>query len=152
MLLKSPLPLLLLLLITANGIAQEQQQANPNHHHYRMKYTSTPQQLKYNGHGALSAGASSRLLFDYEEPQRSQILDYLFLPKFGASLHVIKVEIGGDSQSTDGTEASHMHSRDDLNCNRGYEWWLLEEARKRNPMIIRPPALHESVVMFLTTQ
>jgi len=29
-----------------------------------------------------------------------------------------------------------MHSRDDLNCNRGYEWWLLEEARKRNPMII----------------
>ena len=47
-----------------------------------------------------------------------------------------QVEIGGDSQSTDGTEASHMHSRDDLNCNRGYEFWLLEEAKKRNPEIV----------------
>jgi len=30
------------------------------------------------GTGALSAGASSRLLVDYQEPYRSQILDYLF--------------------------------------------------------------------------
>ena len=67
----------------------------------------------YDGHGALSAGASSRLLYDYEEPARSEILDYLYLPRFGASLHHVKVEIGGDSQSTDGTEASHMHRRDD---------------------------------------
>lgn len=81
--------------------------------------------LLFDGHGAVSAGASSRLLFDYPEPQRSQILDYLFLPKFGASLQVLKVEIGGDSQSTDGTEPSHMHARDDLDCGRGYEWWLL---------------------------
>ena len=42
------------------------------------------------------------------------ILDFLFLPHFGASLHVCKVEIGGDTQSTDGTESSHMHSKDDL--------------------------------------
>ena len=34
-------------------------------------------------------------------PQRSQILDYLFKPKFGASLHLLKVEIGGDGQSTE---------------------------------------------------
>ena len=47
--------------------------------------------LIYDGHGALSAGASSRLLVDYEEPWRSHILDYLFLPNFGASLHLIKV-------------------------------------------------------------
>eukprot|EP00927_Polykrikos_kofoidii_P020275 TRINITY_DN19577_c0_g1_i1.p1 TRINITY_DN19577_c0_g1~~TRINITY_DN19577_c0_g1_i1.p1 ORF type:complete len:817 (+),score=109.67 TRINITY_DN19577_c0_g1_i1:87-2453(+) len=92
--------------------------------------------LRYDGHGALSAGASSRLLYDYEEPLRAQILDYLYKPKFGASLHQVKVEIGGDSQSTDGTEASHQHSRDDLNCHRGYEWWLLEEARKRNPRVV----------------
>jgi hypothetical protein len=26
-----------------------------------------------------------------------------------------------------------MHYRDDLSCKRGYEFWLLEEARKRNP-------------------
>lgn len=41
----------------------------------------------------------------------------------------------GDGQSTDGTEPSHMHYRDDLSCDRGYEFWLLAEARKRNPDI-----------------
>jgi O-glycosyl hydrolase len=90
----------------------------------------------YDGHGALSAGASSRLLYDYPIKQRDEILDYLFTPNFGASLDLLKVEIGGDSQSTDGTEASHAHYREDLNCHRGYEWWLLEEATKRNPDII----------------
>jgi hypothetical protein len=34
----------------------------------------------FEGLGALSAGASSRLLIDYPEPQRSEILDYLFKP------------------------------------------------------------------------
>lgn len=63
---------------------------------------------EFDGIGALSAGASSRLLWDYEEPQRSEILDYLFKPQFGASLSIIKVEIGGDVQSTDGSEHSHM--------------------------------------------
>jgi len=42
------------------------------------------------------------------ERQRSEILDYLFLPNFGAGLGVLKLEIGGDTQSTDGTEPSHM--------------------------------------------
>ena len=32
----------------------------------------------FEGIGGVSAGASSRLLTDYPEPQRSQILDYLF--------------------------------------------------------------------------
>ena len=52
----------------------------------------------YRRHGALSAGASSRLLFDYEPTARSEILDYLFKPRFGASLSICKVEIGGDTQ------------------------------------------------------
>ncbi len=52
----------------------------------------------YDGHGGLSAGASSRLLLDYEEPYRSDILDYLYKPSFGANLHMCKVEIGGDTQ------------------------------------------------------
>ncbi|HCT29193.1 MAG TPA: hypothetical protein DIW31_00300, partial [Bacteroidales bacterium] len=50
----------------------------------------------YEGIGALSAGASTRLLIDYPEPYRGQILDFLFKPKFGASLQHLKVEIGGD--------------------------------------------------------
>jgi hypothetical protein len=28
-----------------------------------------------------------------------------------------------------------MHSRGDLNCDRGYEWWLMEQAKARNPAI-----------------
>ena len=90
----------------------------------------------FEGLGAVSAGASSRLLIDYPEPQRSEILDYLFKPDFGASLQHLKVEIGGDVNSTDGTEPSHMRSRDDENYERGYEWWLMKEAKKRNPDII----------------
>lgn len=54
----------------------------------------------FDGHGGLSAGASSRLLRDYSEPYRSDILDYLYLPGFGANLQICKIEIGGDTQST----------------------------------------------------
>jgi hypothetical protein len=95
----------------------------------------------FEGIGALSAGASSKLLSDYPEEYRNQILDLLFKPKFGASLQQIKVEIGGDVNSTDGSEPSHAHTRDEfLNpksafYNRGYEWMVLKEARNRNPKI-----------------
>ncbi|XP_076873927.1 galactocerebrosidase [Brachyhypopomus gauderio] len=92
---------------------------------------------RFDGIGGLSGGgATSRLLINYDEPYRSQILDYLFKPNFGASLHILKVEIGGDAQTTDGTEPSHMHDENDENYFRGYEWWLMKEAKKRNPNII----------------
>ncbi|HUD99727.1 MAG TPA: LamG-like jellyroll fold domain-containing protein [Bryobacteraceae bacterium] len=90
----------------------------------------------FDGFGAVSAGASSRLLIDYPEPYRTEILDYLFKPHYGAALQHLKVEIGGDTNSTDGSEPSHMHTRRDLNFQRGYEWWLMTEAKKRNPKII----------------
>ncbi|KAJ7345082.1 hypothetical protein JRQ81_001032 [Phrynocephalus forsythii] len=91
---------------------------------------------EFDGIGAVSGGgATSRLLVNYPEPYRAQILDYLFKPNFGASLQILKVEIGGDAQSTDGTEPSHMHYEDDENYFRGYEWWLMKEAKKRNPNI-----------------
>ncbi|WP_263418245.1 glycoside hydrolase family 30 protein [Terriglobus albidus] len=90
----------------------------------------------FEGLGAVSAGASSRLLIDYPEPQRSEILDFLFKPKFGASLQHLKVEIGSDVNSTDGSEPSHMRSANDHDYSRGYEWWLMKEARKRNPAIV----------------
>jgi len=90
----------------------------------------------FEGLGALSAGASSRLLIDYPEPQRSEILDYLFKPAYGAALQHLKVEVGGDVNSTDGSEPSHMRTRDDRNFTRGYEWWLIVEAHKRNPDIV----------------
>lgn len=90
----------------------------------------------FDGVGAVSGGGgNSRLLIDYPEPQRGQILDYLFKPNYGAALQILKVEIGGDTNSTSGSEPSHAHARGDLNCNRGYEWWIMEQAKARNPNI-----------------
>ncbi|HEU5470811.1 MAG TPA: ricin-type beta-trefoil lectin domain protein [Actinophytocola sp.] len=90
----------------------------------------------FDGVGAVSGGGgNSRLLIDYPEPQRGQILDYLFRPNFGAAMQLLKVEIGGDTYSTSGAEPSHQHSAADLNCDRGYEWWLMGEAKARNPGI-----------------
>src|SRR5690349_16290725 len=90
----------------------------------------------FDGVGAVSGGGgNSRLLIDYPEPQRGQILDYLFKPGYGAALQVLKVEIGGDTNSTSGAEPSHAHARGDLNCNRGYEWWIMEQAKARNPNV-----------------
>lgn len=95
----------------------------------------------FEGIGALSAGASTRLLADYPEAQRSAILDMLFKPQYGASLHHLKIEIGGDVNSTSGTEPSHARSREELWApkesyyHRGYEWWLMKEAKKRNNAI-----------------
>ncbi|WP_432886915.1 NPCBM/NEW2 domain-containing protein [Kribbella sp. CA-245084] len=90
----------------------------------------------FDGVGAISGGGgNSRLLVDYPEPARSRILDYLFKPGYGANLQLLKVEIGGDTNSTDGAEPSHQHTASDLDCNRGYEWWLMAEAKKRNPAI-----------------
>lgn len=96
----------------------------------------------FEGIGVLSAGASSRLLIDYPEPQRSEILDYLFKPNFGAAIQHLKVEIGGDINSTCGTEPSIARTREEFAhprpeyFQRGYEWWLMKEAKKRNPSII----------------
>ncbi|XP_046548398.1 galactocerebrosidase-like isoform X2 [Haliotis rubra] len=90
----------------------------------------------FDGIGAISGGgATSKLLVGYPERQRSEILDYLFKPNFGASFHILKVEIGSDTQSTDGTESTHMRTPDEENYDRGYEWWLMLEAKKRNPDI-----------------
>ncbi len=89
---------------------------------------------RFDGIGTVNGGgATSVLLKDYPEPQRSQIFDLVFKPKFGASISTLLVEIPGDGNSTQGSMPSHMHTRDDLNYSRGYIWWTLQEAKKRNP-------------------
>jgi len=91
---------------------------------------------RFDGIGAINGGGStSVLLKDYPEPQRSQILDLVYKPMFGASLSALYVEIPGDANSTQSTMPSHMHTRLDLNYRRGYIWWALREAKKRNPAI-----------------
>jgi galactosylceramidase len=92
----------------------------------------------FEGIGAVSAGASSRNLIDYPRKERSEVLDYLFKPKFGAGFQHLKVEIGSGENSTCGSEPSHAIIQEEL-INpkpRGYEFWLMAEARKRNPEII----------------
>lgn len=91
----------------------------------------------FHGIGGLSGGgATSVLLPSYPEPQRSTILDLLFKPNYGAALQILKVEIGGDAQSTDGAESSHMHDPwATPDFTRGYEWFLMKEAKARNPEI-----------------
>ena len=90
----------------------------------------------FDGVGAISGGGgNSRLLTDYPAAQQSQILDYLFKPGYGADLQMLKVEIGGDTNSTDGAEPSVEHSAGVVNCNVGYEFWLMGQAKARNPNI-----------------
>jgi hypothetical protein len=82
------------------------------------------------GIGAISGGgATSNLLLAYPEPYLSQIFDFLFLPDFGAALQVLKVEIGGEGLSTEGSEASHWRSRSEApSFDRGYEWRISESS------------------------
>ena len=81
---------------------------------------------RFDGIGGLSGGgATSTFLLAYKEPQRSQILDWMFKPGFGASLDILKVEVGSDDQTTDGCEGCHMRSADEVDCHRGYEWGLM---------------------------
>jgi len=91
---------------------------------------------RFDGIGAVSGGgATTVLLKDYPDKQRNQVLDLLFKPKFCASISALLVEIPGDGNSTQGSEPSHMHSATDENYFRGYEWWLMTEAKKRNPAL-----------------
>ncbi|MCX6624605.1 MAG: galactosylceramidase, partial [Acidobacteria bacterium] len=96
----------------------------------------------FEGIGALSAGASSKLLIDYPEPQRAQILDILFKPQYGAAQQHLKVEIGGDINSTCGTEPAFAHTREEFlhptaaHFRRGYERWLIQQAQARSRAIL----------------
>ena len=47
---------------------------------------------RFDGVGAISGGgATSKLLGNYEDGPRGEVLDLLFKPGFGASLHILKV-------------------------------------------------------------
>ena len=110
--------------------------APPDRHEYAVDGSA----LSFPLHsiGAQSTAGTARLLQDYPAEQRSDVLDLLFLPNFGASLQHLKVEIGGDAQISCGAEASPMRSEDPAgdDFNRGYEHWLMKEAKQRNPDIV----------------
>jgi hypothetical protein len=90
----------------------------------------------FDGIGAISGGGgNTRLLVDYPAAERTAILNYLFKPGYGADLQILKVEIGGDTNSTDGAESSIEHTEGTVDCDNGYEWWLMEQAKALNPNI-----------------
>lgn len=98
-----------------------------------VRLSATGSGKQFDGIGAVNGGgATSVLLKDYPEPQRSQIMDLVYKPMFGASVSTLLVEIPGDGNSTQGSMPSHSHYRGDANFMRGYMWWVMKEAKKRN--------------------
>lgn len=87
------------------------------------------------GIGGVTSNGMTKLLREYKEEYRNDILDFLFKPCFGASFHHLKIEIGSDANGTCGTEPSHMRSEKDYDITRGVGLWLGKEAKKRNPNI-----------------
>lgn len=91
---------------------------------------------RFDGIGIVNGGGgTSVLLKDYPSQQRDEIMDMVFKPMFGASVSSLLVEIPGDGNSTQGSMPSHSHYRGDYNYSRGYTWWVLKEAKVRNPKL-----------------
>ena len=66
---------------------------------------------KYEGVGAVSGGGTFVLRHDYVEPQRSQIPDYLFKPKFGArNTGTLSRDRAARATRRRGSEPSHEHT------------------------------------------
>ena len=94
---------------------------------------------RFDGIGAISGGGGETVLLpNYPAAQQEEILDFLFKPDFGAALHILKVEIGGDALSTDGAEPSHMHTETEApNFQRGVSG-VLCALRASDPCCMQP--------------
>ncbi len=90
----------------------------------------------FEGIGGISSNGMTKLLAEYPVNQQQDILDFLFKPKFGASLQHLKVEIGSDANGTSGTEPSHMRSETDFDITRGVGLWIAQKAKTINPNIM----------------
>lgn len=91
----------------------------------------------WDGLGIVAGAGSARLLFDYPEPQRNQILDALFAPNLGVGTTMLKIEIGGDGMGTMGSEPAHQHFQGEPSQagTRGMQVWLAQQAKARNPAL-----------------
>jgi galactosylceramidase len=93
---------------------------------------------RWAGLGATPATAMERQLMTYPPAIRDYILDLMFKPNFGMALTHLKVEVGGDNNSTAAVEPSFAHTREEManpNFHRGGNYWLMRQARDRNPRI-----------------
>ncbi|MEY8357147.1 bacterial Ig-like domain-containing protein [Lachnospiraceae bacterium 54-53] len=93
----------------------------------------------FRGFSAITCNNSSRLMMDYKEEHPDQywaIMELLFNPQKGAGLNHIKVEMGGDINSSSGTEPATMRSPDEEpNVLRGAGWHFAADAKQINPDI-----------------
>ena len=66
------------------------------------------------------------------------MMELLFNPEKGAGLNHIKVEMGGDVNSSSGTEPATMRSpEEEANVLRGAGWHFAADAKTINQMCIR---------------
>ena len=83
--------------------------------HTNIALSDSERWVRFDGIGGLSGGgATSNFIESYDSSPREAIMDWLFKPNFGASLDILKVEIGADDQTTDGTESSHSELPSDV--------------------------------------
>src|SRR5450755_1678957 len=102
----------------------------------RITINGTGGDRVYGGVGAvLGGGGNARYLMDYPARERDQILDYLFKPGYGAALQILKLEIGGDANSSDGSEPSIEHTAGHVNCHAGYELSIAQRAVALDPRL-----------------
>ena len=90
------------------------------------------------GIGSTPATAMERQLMHYPAAIQQDILDFMFKPNYGMALTHLKVEVGGDNNSTAAVEPSFAHTREELahpNFHRGGNYWLMRKARDINPGI-----------------
>lgn len=93
---------------------------------------------RWGGIGSTPATAMERQLMHYPNPIQEDILDLMLKPNFGMALTHLKVEVGGDNNSTAAVEPSFAHTREEManpNFRRGGNYWLMRKARDRNPNI-----------------
>lgn len=93
----------------------------------------------FKGFGAVTCNNTSRLLMDYKEEHPDkywEIMELLFHTEKGAGLNHIKVEMGGDVNSSSGTEPATMRSpEEEADVLRGAGWHFAADAKLINPDI-----------------
>ncbi|MCZ8519415.1 MULTISPECIES: S-layer protein [Paenibacillus] len=92
---------------------------------------------RFKGFGTVTANNTSRLLLDYKEENPKaywEIMNKLFNTKTGAGLTHVKVELGGDVNSSSGTEPATMRYADEpANVLRGAGFEFAADAKSINP-------------------
>ncbi|WP_235548821.1 S-layer protein [Paenibacillus sp. Soil522] len=94
---------------------------------------------RFKGFGTVTANNTSRLLLDYKEENPDaywEMMNKLFNKDTGAGLTHVKVELGGDVNSSSGTEPATMRYADEpANVLRGAGFQFAADAKSINPDI-----------------